>query len=157
MKHVVDLESVVDGIVYGIWSPDRSRLYIGSTTEWSKRRKAHRVPELLGCHIEVVLELHLVKPSEVRSWEDRAIIAMRTRGIVVVNNTNSERCYENVNGGTTQEQRRARGRKARSLVKNPNITGLALGRRKHYEPLKPEHKAALIAGRKRQAAMARIS
>lgn len=78
------------GGIYGIWSQDRSLLYVGSTGKLATRIAAHRTCEWLGCEIEVGMSLPACTRAERNRIEDRLIVALRSRGIAVANPTNAE-------------------------------------------------------------------
>lgn len=84
-----DLPKDVGGI-YGIWSADRKSIYVGSTGGLAGRVLKHRPAELLGCETVVGMLLPDTTRSERCRIEDRIILALRARGVVVVNNTNAE-------------------------------------------------------------------
>jgi hypothetical protein len=84
-----DLPKTVGG-VYGIWAADRKSIYIGSTGRLAGRVLAHRPAELLGCETVVGMLLPDTTRKERCRIEDRIILALRARGVVVVNNTNME-------------------------------------------------------------------
>ncbi len=167
--------------VYGLWLPDRSRVYVGSTTDFGNRYGAHRPALQLGCILEIAIDLPHGTRRKIREWEDRAILALRKRCVDVVNATNQEIGRRNLIENTTLLQRQEAGRQGRALQ---DSTASSLGGKKAWKRktkaqrkahmnkmragikrprgIKPgklttEHLAALVAGRKKQAAALRTS
>jgi len=83
-------ELPLGGGVYGLWAPDRSDVYVGTTNDLRRRCNEHLPAIMLGCDFEAVLFLPDASRKERMSWEDRAIIALRAHGVRVVNNTSAE-------------------------------------------------------------------
>jgi hypothetical protein len=76
--------------IYGVWSQNMAHLYVGSTGDLSGRLQAYRPAVLLGCKIEIGMSLPNTTRAERNAIEDRLILALRARGLNVVNQTNEE-------------------------------------------------------------------
>lgn len=97
--------------IYVIWGKD-GNAYVGQTADLQRR---HRIACLLDT-IEVALELPDSTWLEAEHYEDRAIRALRARGIDVVNPTNAENDARNqqIRTSRPREWWLANARKARA-------------------------------------------
>lgn len=105
--------------VYGIWSQNRDLVYVGSSTNLPNRKQQHKTALSLGGTLEVVLDLTGMTQHEVFLWEDRMIVALRAKGIRVVNGTNAEQWRQRGRetlGKVSKEQLRANSVRGRAAM-----------------------------------------